>query len=48
MLITQLEKDVLEMADVIFCTCIGAGDPRLARMRFSSILIDESMRATEP
>ena len=36
------------MADVIFCTCIGPGDPRLVRMRFSSILIDESMRATEP
>ena len=44
----QTEKELLDMADVICCTCIGAGDPRLAKMRFSSILIDESMQATEP
>ena len=36
------------MADVICCTCIGAGDARLNRMTFPSILIDESMQATEP
>ena len=35
------------MADFICCTCISAGDPRLARMRFSSILADESMKLTE-
>jgi len=44
----QTEKELLDLADVICCTCIGAGDPRLAKMRFSSILIDESMQATEP
>ena len=44
----KAENDLLDMADVICCTCIGAGDPRLAKMRFSSILIDESMQATEP
>ena len=44
----QSEKDLLDLADVICCTCIGAGDPRLARMKFSSILIDESMQSTEP
>ncbi|TRY66918.1 hypothetical protein TCAL_04359 [Tigriopus californicus] len=44
----QAEKDLLDVADVVSCTCIGAGDPRLTRMRFSSILIDESMQATEP
>lgn len=35
-------------ADVICCTCVGAGDPRLAKMQFRSILIDESTQATEP
>ena len=44
----QCEKELLDVADVICCTCIGAGDPKLSRMRFSSILIDESMQATEP
>ena len=42
------EKELLDMADVISCTCIGAGDPRLNKMSFPSILIDESMQATEP
>ncbi len=36
------------MADVVTCTCIGAGDPRLSKMRFSSVLVDEAMQATEP
>ena len=27
----QSEKELLDLADVICCTCIGAGDPRLAR-----------------
>lgn len=35
-------------ADVICCTCVGAGDPRLAKMQFRSVLIDESTQATEP
>lgn len=39
---------VLQNADVICCTCVGAGDPRLAKMQFRSILIDESTQATEP
>lgn len=42
------EKELLEAADVICCTCVGAGDPRLIRFKFHSILIDESMQATEP
>lgn len=48
MLKKQAEKTLLEAADVICCTCVGAGDPRLARLKFHSILIDESMQATEP
>lgn len=39
---------VSQNADVICCTCVGAGDPRLAKMQFRSILIDESTQATEP
>ncbi|XP_066596028.1 regulator of nonsense transcripts 1 [Prorops nasuta] len=42
------EKELLEAADVICCTCVGAGDPRLHKLKFHSILIDESMQATEP
>ena len=40
----QAEKELLEMADVISCTCIGAGDPRLNKMKFSAILVDEAMQ----
>lgn len=39
---------LFQNADVICCTCVGAGDPRLAKMQFRSILIDESTQATEP
>uniref|UniRef100_A0A6B2EFZ7 DNA helicase n=1 Tax=Phlebotomus kandelakii TaxID=1109342 RepID=A0A6B2EFZ7_9DIPT len=42
------ERELLEAADVICCTCVGAGDPRLVRIKFNSILIDESMQSTEP
>jgi len=38
----------LQNADVICCTCVGAGDPRLGKMQFRSVLIDESTQATEP
>ena len=42
------ERELLSLADVICCTCVGAGDPRLAKMRFRSVLVDESTQATEP
>lgn len=48
MLKKSCERELLEAADVICCTCVGAGDPRLSRIRFNSILIDESMQSTEP
>ncbi|KAL7017145.1 hypothetical protein ACKWTF_010272 [Chironomus riparius] len=48
MLKKQAEKELLDAADVICCTCVGAGDPRLSRIKFNSILIDESMQSTEP
>jgi hypothetical protein len=46
MLRKQAERELLDLADVISCTCIGAGDPRLAKIKFSSILIDESMQVS--
>ncbi|KAG7267922.1 LOW QUALITY PROTEIN: hypothetical protein CRUP_006672 [Coryphaenoides rupestris] len=42
------ERELLMNADVICCTCVGTGDPRVAKMQFRSILIDESTQATEP
>lgn len=48
MLRRQAEKNLLNAADVICCTCIGAGDPRLSSRTFHTILIDECMQATEP
>lgn len=42
------ERDVLSNADVVCCTCVGAGDPRLAKMQFRSVLIDESTQSAEP
>ncbi|XP_050403734.1 regulator of nonsense transcripts 1 [Patella vulgata] len=44
----QCEKELLQAADVICCTCVGTGDPRLAKMQFRCVLIDESTQATEP
>ena len=40
----QAEKELLELADVVSCTCIGAGDPRVNKMKFSAILVDEAMQ----
>ena len=39
---------VPQHADVICCTCVGSGDPRLAKLQYRSVLIDESTQATEP
>lgn len=44
----QCERELLTNADVICCTCVGAGDPRLTNMKFRHVLIDESTQATEP
>lgn len=48
MLKRKSENDLLRNADVICCTCVGAGDPRLTKCQFKTILIDESTQATEP
>lgn len=42
------ERDILQNADVICCTCVGAGDPRLSKMKFRNVLIDESTQSAEP
>lgn len=44
----NLEMEILGSADVVCCTCVGAGDPRLLPFRFQHVLIDESTQATEP
>ncbi|KAI0277721.1 ATP dependent helicase [Russula aff. rugulosa BPL654] len=47
-LIRQCEKEILSVADVICCTCVGAGDPRLSKLKFKTVLIDEATQAAEP
>ncbi|CAH8444287.1 unnamed protein product [Dicrocoelium dendriticum] len=44
----ELERELLLAADVVCCTCVTAGDQRLERLSFHSVLIDESTQATEP
>ena len=44
----KAEKLVLDAAQVICCTCVGSGDPRVVSRRFKSVLIDEATQATEP
>jgi regulator of nonsense transcripts 1 len=43
----QLENTLLEHADVVCTTCVGAGDPRLLSFRFQHVLVDESTQASE-
>lgn len=42
------EREILNHADVVCCTCVGAGDPRLSKMKFRNVLIDESTQSAEP
>ena len=48
--VTLITKKVahVQAADVICCTCAGAGDPRFAKLKFHSVLIDEATQAAEP
>ncbi|KAL7578799.1 hypothetical protein ACA910_016021 [Epithemia clementina (nom. ined.)] len=43
----KTEREILQAADVICCTCVGAGDPRLKHLRFRQVLIDEATQAIE-
>lgn len=42
------EKEILNAADVICCTCVGCGDPRLSKIKFRTVLVDEATQAAEP
>lgn len=42
------EREILQAADVVCCTCSAAGDPRIANLRFRQCLVDEATQATEP
>ncbi|CAL9735877.1 ATP-dependent helicase Nam7p [Monosporozyma servazzii] len=46
-LVKKTESEILSKADVVCCTCVGAGDKRLDT-KFRTVLIDESTQATEP
>ncbi|ORC87767.1 putative regulator of nonsense transcripts 1, putative,nonsense mRNA reducing factor 1 [Trypanosoma theileri] len=46
--VRDLEKLILGSADVVCCTCVGAGDPRLKGIHFKYVLIDEVTQGTEP
>ena len=43
----RTEREILQAADVICCTCVGAADPRLKNFRFRQVLIDEATQAIE-
>ncbi len=43
----QAEREILQAADVICTTCVGAGDPRLSNLRFRQLLVDESTQSME-
>jgi len=43
----QAEREILQAAEVICTTCVGAGDPRLSDLRFRQVLIDESTQSME-
>lgn len=47
-LISATENDLLESADVICTTCVGARDARLRNIRFKQVIIDECTQASEP
>lgn len=47
-LLSEAEETILNAADVICTTCIGAGDLRLKNRKFRQLLIDECTQAMEP
>ena len=44
----SVENQLIQGADVVCCTCVGAGDLRLKPFTFTRVLIDEITQATEP
>lgn len=47
-LVRAAEREILTNADVICATCVGCGDPRLAKLKFRTVLIDEATQAVRP
>jgi regulator of nonsense transcripts 1 len=47
-LLHKAHRQILEHAQVICCTCAGAGDRRLGKLRFNQVLVDEATQSTEP
>ncbi|KAH3677081.1 hypothetical protein WICMUC_001836 [Wickerhamomyces mucosus] len=47
-LLRKKEMNILKKADVVCCTCVGAGDKRLSGLNFRTVLIDESTQSSEP
>ncbi|CAG9464040.1 unnamed protein product [Pedinophyceae sp. YPF-701] len=45
---SHMERVVLSSAEVVCCTCAGAGDPRLGKMTFRRVIVDEATQASEP
>ena len=33
------EREILQAADVVCCTCVGAGDPRISGFRFRKVMV---------
>eukprot|EP00930_Biecheleria_cincta_P003057 TRINITY_DN10399_c0_g1_i1.p1 TRINITY_DN10399_c0_g1~~TRINITY_DN10399_c0_g1_i1.p1 ORF type:complete len:817 (+),score=120.68 TRINITY_DN10399_c0_g1_i1:138-2588(+) len=44
----KVKRSILENAEVVVATCIGAGDPVLDGLSFRTVLLDEATQATEP
>jgi regulator of nonsense transcripts 1 len=44
----RAEMRILENADIVCCTCVSAADPRISKLRFKHVLVDEATQATEP
>lgn len=44
----QIREELLDTADVVCCTCIGAATKELKGRTFSAILVDECTQALEP
>jgi regulator of nonsense transcripts 1 len=47
-LLRASEQAILKAAQIICCTCVGAGDARLKGYRFRAVILDEATQAVEP
>lgn len=40
------EREILQAADVVCCTCVGAGDPRISSFRFRKVMLAPILHST--